>query len=117
MKWFLAKIIFRIIVTDETRSQFDIQLRLIQAVTPDDAFHKAKEIGFDEEEIFPSTNRKKVEWKFIDVESVYELSELKSGTLLCTNTQEEQSPEAFISEVKNKSSHLQEMFKNKFATA
>ena len=104
-KWFLTKLVFRILVSNETKSQFDIQLRLVQAKNADEAFHLAKQIGFSEEEVFPS-KKKKVEWKFIDVESVNELPEWKNGMELCSMTHEDDSPEEFIQSVKSKSAFL-----------
>ncbi len=116
MKWFIAKMIFRIIVSDETKSQFDIQLRLILAPSLEKALVQIKEIGYSEEEIFSSANNKTVEWKFIDVESISELPELNNGTLMHSFTQEEESAADFINSVKTKSQSLTEKQVNTFAS-
>ncbi len=46
MKWYLAKLVFRIICGEgEHTAQFDEQLRLIKANNKEEAFHKAKRVG------------------------------------------------------------------------
>lgn len=46
MNWYLAKMVFRILCGDGNhRAQFDEQLRLISAVSREEAFHKALEWG------------------------------------------------------------------------
>jgi len=65
MKWFVAKLIFRIIVSNEKKAQFDIQWRLILDYSIEEALNQAQQIGYTEEERFLSSNGKTVEWKFI----------------------------------------------------
>ncbi len=114
MKWFIAKMIFRIIVSDEKKSQFDIQWRLILAQSINNAISQAKEIGYSEEEIFSSANNKTVEWKFIDVESIDELPELNNGTLVDSVTHEEKNPDGFIQMIKLKSCYMHTEYLNTF---
>lgn len=102
MKWFVAKLIFRIIVSNEKNAQFDIQLRLILDYSIDEALIKTFQIGYKEEERFLSSNGKTVEWKFIGVETINEIADLNNGTLLFSNTQETDSAFEFIAQVKNR---------------
>ena len=53
MKWFLAKLVFRIVCGHgEHTAQFDEQLRLIAASNENQAFEKASTMGLDEGETF-----------------------------------------------------------------
>ena len=53
MKWYLAKMVFRIICGEgEHTPQFDEQLRLVAGLTKEEAFQKAREMGRKEEEAF-----------------------------------------------------------------
>src|SRR5690349_1717179 len=104
-KWYLIKLVFRIVVRDETQSQFDIQLRLIQAANGEEALRTASEIGYAEEEKFLS-GKKTVEWKFIAVESVSELPQWKNGMEIYSDTHTDELPEKYIREVTSKAAHL-----------
>ena len=53
MKWYLAKIVFRIICGDGKHvAQFDEQLRLISAPDEEKAFEKAQDMGRNEQDSF-----------------------------------------------------------------
>ena len=53
MKWYLAKIVFRIICGDGKHvAQFDEQLRLISAPDEEKAFEKAQDMGRKEQDSF-----------------------------------------------------------------
>src|SRR5689334_21173617 len=80
MRWYLAKIIYRIICGEgDHTAQFDEQLRMIQAETGNQAIEKAIELGEREQETFYNNNQQLVQWKFINVSEIYEVSELIDG--------------------------------------
>jgi len=80
MSWYLAKIIYRIICGEgDHTAQFDEQLRMIQAESGNQAIEKAIELGEKEQETFYNNNQQLVQWKFINVSEIYEVSELIDG--------------------------------------
>lgn len=89
MKWYVTKIVFRIICGDGNHAaQFDEQLRLIEAEDEQAAFGKATAIGRNEEESFYNTKRQLVRWVFINVPDVYSLGQLKDGAELYSRINE-----------------------------
>src|SRR5215207_499249 len=68
MKWYLAKVVYRIICGDgHHTAQFDEQLRLLTARHEEEALEKAIAIGMQEEEVFYNDRKQLVQWKFIDI--------------------------------------------------
>ena len=77
MKWYLAKIVFKI--CNEGRPQFDEHLRLINATGFEEAFLKARIIGITEEDNFINDRDQLVKWEFVNVAELLPLNELKDG--------------------------------------
>lgn len=83
MNWYVAKIVFRIISGEGNHNaQFDEQLRLIQADNDKQAFEKASRLGKICQDNFTNNQKQTVQWQFIDVPEVNQLSELADGTEL-----------------------------------
>jgi hypothetical protein len=109
MKWYLAKIVYRIICGDGIHTpQFDEQLRLIQAEDDMHAFQKARIMGDGEEDNFLNNEKKPVRWKFIDVSELYQLEELIDGLELHSKISEEENAENYIRIIKNRAKYLHE---------
>lgn len=109
MKWFLAKIIFRIVCGNGDHTpQFDMQLRLIQADDETEAFSKASAIGEREQVSFLNQHEKLVQWKFINVSELYKLSALIDGAELYSRVQEVDLADEYIAIVNKKAAHIQE---------
>jgi uncharacterized protein DUF4288 len=109
MKWYLAKIVYRIICGDGNHtSQFDEQLRLIEAEDDMHAFQKARIMGDNEEDNFLNDKNKPVQWKFIDVSELHALDNLIDGVELYSKICEEESPTDYIRSVNNRAKHLHE---------
>jgi hypothetical protein len=108
MKQFIAKLMFNIHIEGEkNNSQFDEQIRLIESVSLDTAFQKARTIGKHEETVFMNQGNKKVSWKFIDVVELFPLQEYKDGEQLFSITHEEQNANSFINYIREKSMLVQ----------
>jgi hypothetical protein len=89
MKWFLAKIVFRIICGDgDHAAQFDEQLRLINAYNKQQAFDKAVELGRSEEDSFYNIHRQPVHWEFVNVSELYHMEELLDGAEIYSKIKE-----------------------------
>lgn len=110
MKWYLAKIIFRIICGEGNHTpQFDEQLRLIEAEDDMHAFQKARIMGDDEEDNFLNNVQKPVHWKFIDVSEIHPLDNLVDGVELYSKIAEEEDAIKYISNIKDRAKYLHEI--------
>ena len=109
MRWYLAKLVYRIICGDGKHTpQFDEQLRLVHAEDDLDAFQKARTTGHREEDNFLNNTQKPVLWKFIDVSELHPLNELIDGAELYSRICEEEDAEIYTKLTYLRASHLQE---------
>jgi glutathionylspermidine synthase len=108
MQQYLAKLIFNIVVDSEKNvSQFDEQIRLIEAQNLESAFIKARSIGKHEESVFLDHKNKTITWKFIDVTELYQLNEFRDGEQLFSVTHDEENTASFLSYIREKSMAIQ----------
>jgi hypothetical protein len=108
MKRYLVKLMFNINIDNGSHaSQFDEQIRIVEAYSLDAAFQKARTIGKKEEEIFINNESKMVNWQFIDVADVYELESLKDGEQIYSNTHENTDRYSFINYIRQKAMIIQ----------
>ena len=112
MKWYISKLIFQIICGDGNHTaQFDEQLRLIEAEDEDKAFEKATSLGIEETDNFYNQKNQLVQWKFINISELYQLS-LIDGAELHSKITEVDDDFSFVSlvnakaeQIKHKQSH------------
>ena len=111
MKWYLAKLVFRIICGEGNHTpQFDEQLRLLFAENEMHAFQKARILGDSEEDNFLNNEQKPVHWKFIDVSEIHEINDLNDGVEIYSRISEEENGEVYTKLTLLRASHLQENF-------
>lgn len=97
MKWYLAKLIYRIICGEgKHKPQFDEQLRLIYAEDDLEAFQKARITGHREQDTFLNNTQKLVHWKFIDISELHPLNEFTDGAEIYSRVYEEEDADNFI---------------------
>ena len=109
MKWYLAKIVFRITCGEgDHRAQFDEQLRLIAADDIVAAFDKASGMGKMESDNFINIEKKMVQWQFINVPELYPLKEMIDGAELYSRIQEYDDADTYISTVHKKATYIRE---------
>jgi hypothetical protein len=109
MKWYLAKLNFRIICGEGNhKPQFDEQLRLICADDHVSAFQKARVIGQREQETFLNNAEKLVHWKFIDVSELHPLNQLTDGAEIYSRVYEEEDAENYIKIIQMRAANLLE---------
>lgn len=107
MKWYLAKIIYRIICGEGVHTpQFDEQLRLIHAEDDFHAFQKARRIGEKEEDKFLNDHLKPVHWKFIDITELHPLDELIDGAEIYSKIDEKDDAMKYIGQIITRSKYL-----------
>ena len=109
MKWYLAKLVYRIICGDgKHTAQFDEQLRLINAEDDLHAFYKARLFGEREQDNFLNAADKPVHWKFIDVSEIHELNDLNDGVEIYSRISEDDNADIYTKLVLLRAAHLQE---------
>lgn len=107
MNWYLAKVVFQIICGNGDHTpQFDEQLRLISAITKEEAFHKAQQMGRKEEETFFNRKQQLVQWQFINVSELYRLSDLIDGAELYSRIEEKDNAVQYIQVVNQKADSI-----------
>ena len=110
MKWYLAKIVYRIICGDGNHTpQFDEQLRLIEATDNFQAFQKARLLGHREQDNFLNVQDKPVHWKFLDVTELLEINNLSDGLEIFSQIKEEPHEKDYLNYVKRKANYLQQL--------
>jgi hypothetical protein len=109
MKWYLAKLVYRIICGEGLHTpQFDEQLRLVYAEDDFHAFQKARTTGHREEDNFLNNTQKPVQWQFIDISELHPLTEMIDGAELYSRICEEEEAEVYIRVTKQRASHILE---------
>ena len=109
MKWYLAKMVYRIICGDGRHTpQFDEQLRLIVASNGSEAFDKAVTMGMKEQESFLNQKNEWVQWQFVNVPEVYRLSKLIDGAEIYSRINEVEDAEAYTTFVHSKAGSIQD---------
>ena len=107
MNWYLAKIIYRIVCGDgDHESQFDEQLRLVQASGKEEAFYKAIKMGEKEQDVFLNAKQQLVQWKFINVSELYKLGEMIDGAELYSRIEERGNADAYIEIINRKAAGI-----------
>lgn len=97
MNGYIAKMVFRIVCGDGRHTpQFDEQLRLILAGSPEEAYHRAHGLGMREEEVFFNQREQLVQWQFISVCELYPFSELTDGAEICSRIVETEDPANYL---------------------
>ena len=108
MKWYLVKIIFRIISGDGMHTaQFDEQLRLIQAQDETTALAKAQQLGEEEEQSFFNAKQEIVQWKYINVAELYLLNGFTDGAELYSHIHETNDADDYISLTHQRAKNIQ----------
>ncbi len=107
MKWYLAKIVYRIICGDGLHTaQFDEQLRLIMAEDELHAFQKARSIGEREEDSFLDKVEKLVHWQFVDVCELHPLDGLIDGAEMYSRISEQEDADIYMNVTRLRAAHL-----------
>lgn len=113
MNWFMAKITYQIVCGNgDHMPQFDEQLRLIGAANEQEAFFKARAIGFAEQETFYNQADQPVQWVFINVSELYQL-ELKDGAELYSRITEQDRADTYIDLLHLKAGEIQNRYVHK----
>lgn len=108
MNTYIAKLVFNINIGEGLHaSQFDEQTILINAMSLEDAFHKARAQGKVLQEKFSNEEDQSVEWNFIDITDIFELKLYKNGEPLFSTTHEAHDSNSYIDYVHHRSQIIQ----------
>lgn len=109
MKWYLAKMVYRIICGEGNHApQFDEQLRLILGEDDMEAFQKARRMGEREEDNFLNDANKPVLWKFVDIAELQPLDTLVDGVEVHSRIFEEEDARNYMKLITDKARMLHE---------
>jgi hypothetical protein len=107
MTWYIAKIIFRIVSGDGNHHpQFDEQLRLISGISEQEAFEKARALGYKNQDSFLNNNKQTVKWEFIDVAEINRLNDLTDGAELYYQIHEAPDADLYVAWAHHRSALL-----------
>lgn len=110
MNWYLAKIVFQIICGEGKHTpQFDEQLRIIQAIDEEAAFAKAVSIGTSEQDTFYNQKEQLVQWRFVNVSELYQISLIDEAELHSKITEVDHAEE-YINFVNRKAEQIQNKY-------
>lgn len=97
MNWYISKIVFKISAENtQHKPQFDEQLRLIAALSEEEAFLKARVIGISEEDSFLNDKMNRVKWEFINVAEIVPLKSLEDGVEIYSQIHETDEAKSYI---------------------
>jgi hypothetical protein len=103
---YIAQLYFEIQSQEMKISQFDCQLRMIQADNEEEAFFIAKGIGLTESSQFINSNGKLVKWEFVGITSIHEFKMNENGAHLFSNTIETDNKDDFSKYIQTKTKDL-----------
>jgi hypothetical protein len=107
MKWFIAKIIFKISNQGSKVAQFDEHLRLIAASNFDEAFLKARMLGISEEETLLTDKETTVRWEFINVAELIPIQDLKDGSEIYSCIHETEEANNYVNHIHQRAVYMQ----------
>lgn len=102
MNWYIAKIVFGIKSENQTRQQFDEQLRLISADSQEEAFLKSRMIGLQEEDSFLNDKNNVVKWEFINVAELIPLNRIEDGMEVYSRIHEMEESKQYVDVIHQK---------------
>ena len=93
--WYISKIVFRIVIDEKPTSQFDEQIRLVEAKDMDEAFAKAQQIGMREQETFLSVNKQECKWTYLGTTHLKALNALQDGVQFFSLTNDAEEADSY----------------------
>jgi hypothetical protein len=107
MKWYLVKLVYQVVSGNGAHTpQFDEQLRLIRAEELDWAREKAKMLGQIGAFSFLNSRKEEVNWKFIDVVDICEMSEIEDGVQIYSTTEEPEDVPSYLNIINAKAKRI-----------
>ena len=107
MEWYLAKLVYRFQpkVADGT-VHFEEQIRLVEAEDELHAFHRAQQIGCQEECHLEHKDTGHIHWHFIDVTELLRLHKTMDGAEILSQSHKTTEPELYQKNIRLKAGYL-----------
>lgn len=103
---YIVQLYFKIETQGQKKSQFDCQLRMIEAENEEEAFFIAKEIGLKESTQFISENGHLVKWEFAGITNIQEMNLSENGSQIFSDTIETEINDTFLNYIQTKTKDL-----------
>lgn len=98
--WYVAKLVMRGQVDDDTSGPWtcDEQVRLIRAMTDEQAYEKALRLGREEEHNYENASGEPVTWSFLGLSNLHGLlsDTIEDGTEITNHITEESEPMTLV---------------------
>ena len=97
MNFYIAKTVYRIVCGQGGHTaQFDVQLRLVCALSEEQAFYKARHYAKKEEDFFYNAKGELVQWQFINVSDLYKIDKIADGVQLYSRIEEQDNGHGYV---------------------
>jgi hypothetical protein len=107
MEWYLAKLVYRFQPkTANGAVHFEEQVRLVEAEDELHAFHKAQQIGTQEEFHLEVESAGDIHWHFIDVTELLKLHRMMDGAEILSQSYKTTEPELYQKKIRLKAGYL-----------
>lgn len=107
MEWYLAKLVYRFQPnTINGTVHFEEQIRLVEAEDDLHAFHKAQQIGTQEECHLEDDSTGNIHWHFIDVTELLKLQQMMDGAEVLSQSYKTTEPEVYQKNIRLKAGYL-----------
>jgi hypothetical protein len=106
MNRFLIKLNFQIRIADDN-SRFDEQLRVIDALNEEEAIFKGVALGRSEETLYLNNEAEEVNWKFLGITDVLNVTAMKSGEMVSERLSRKTDHASYTAFLKKKSIEIQ----------
>jgi hypothetical protein len=107
MEWYLAKLVYRFQPkTANGAVHFEEQIRLVEAEDELHAFHRAQQIGSQEECHLEYEDGLPIDWYFMDVTELLKLHSMMDGAEVLSQSHQTNEPEAFQKNIRLKAGYL-----------
>lgn len=107
MKRYLAKLVFSISIQGQQCSEFDEQLRLVEAVDLPEALQEAKKIGADAQETFTNQHGAAINWSFMAVTELIPFQNLHNGMEIYSHIREKMDAQAYTKYIQRQADLLE----------
>ena len=107
MEWYLAKLVYRFQPkTPNGTVHFEEQIRLLEAEDELHAFHKAQQMGGQEECHLENEDSGSIHWYFMDVTELLKLHSMMDGAEILSQLHKTTEPEAYQKNIRLKAGYL-----------
>jgi hypothetical protein len=107
MAKFIAKLLLNVTKNgDASRSEFDVQFRMVIADDRDEAIAKADALGQFEEGSATGPEAEMPAWKYIGISELIEIEDAEDGALLFSETLHHDEPDGLIEYTRLRNAHI-----------